>query len=251
MSPTRGLRRIGATGQVVYSQPMRAAVALAVGAISALVLVATALAVAPTLTSVAVQDRHPIATFSAPRAEFARIDVATRPARAPDGSFLNENLEVSDFLTASEIQSGRWAHEEQLAPGTYHVMLLALPDADSCLISDEGDYDPSCADGYSAVLPLTVPRPPARYTASARVRRSLQRVDLGFRVTPLGDQLRYRVCYALANEQRRCLAGAVEGFDWNSGATDVLSLSTRRLPTLATFTWLVGGRAVAVKRVRT
>jgi len=230
---------------------MRAAVVLAVGCIGALALVATALSVLPTLSSVGVQDRHPLATFSAPKAEFARIDVATRPDRATDGSFLNANLEVSDFLTASEIQAGRWAYESQIAPGTYYVMLLALPDADACLISEQGDYDPSCADGYSGVLPLTVPRPASRYTASARVLRALNRVELRLRVTPLGDRLRYRVCYPLANGQRRCLVGAVEGFDWNSGASDILSLTTRRLPHVTTFTWLVGGKPVAVKRVRT
>ena len=229
---------------------MRAAIALAVGVMGALVLVATALSVPPTLSSVAVQDRHPLATFSAPKAEFASIDVAIRPERATDGSFLNENVEVTDFLTASEIQAGRWAYESQIAPGRYYVMLLAAPDVDACLISDQGDYDPSCADGHSAVLPLTVPRPASRYTASARVRRSLQRVDLRLRVAPLGDRLRYRVCYQLTNQQRRCLTSAVEGFDWNSGASDMLSVTTRRLPPLTTFTWLVGGKAVATRRVR-
>ena len=229
---------------------MRAAVALAVGVTAALVLVATAVSVPPTLTSVGVQDRHPLATFSAPKSDFALFYVATRPDRATDGSFLNENLEVSDILTASEIQAGRWAHESQVAPGAYYVMLLAVPDIDACLISEQGDYDPSCADGYSAVMPLTVPRPPARYTASARVMRFLKRVELRFRVTPVGDRLPYRVCYQLTNKQRRCLAAAVEGFDWNSGASDTLSLTTRRLPRLTTFTWLVSGKAVAVKHVR-
>ena len=230
---------------------MRAAAALAVGVVAALVLVATALSVPPTLTSVGVQDRHPLATFTAPKSDFASIDVATRPDRGTDGGFLNANVEVSDILTASEIQAGRWAYELQIPPGTYYVMLLALPDVDACLISDEGDYDPSCADGYSAVMPLTVPRPAARYAASARVLRSLGRVELRFRVTPLGDRLPYRVCYQLTNEQRRCLAGAVEGVDWNAGASDTVSLTTRRLPRLTTFTWLVGGKTVAVKRVRT
>ena len=229
---------------------MRTAVVVAVGVIAALLFVATALSVPPTLSSVGVQDRHPLAMFSAPRAEFARMDVATRPDRATDGSFLNENVEVSDFLTASEIQAGRWAHESQIAPGRYYVMLLALPDVDACLISDQGDYDPSCADGYSAVMPLTVPRPAARYAASARVLRSLKRVELRLRVAPLGGRLPYRVCYLLTNSQRRCLAGAVEGFDWNSGASDILSATTRRLPRLATFTWFVGGKTVAMRRVR-
>ena len=197
----------------------------------------------------------------------ARCDRAERPANAVVGGGAGQasagdvfGVEVTDFLTASEIQAGRWAYESQIAPGRYYVMLLAAPDVDACLISDQGDYDPSCADGHSAVLPLTVPRPASRYTASARVRRSLQRVDLRLRVAPLGfgrrggarggPRLRYRVCYQLTNQQRRCLTSAVEGFDWNSGASDMLSVTTRRLPPLTTFTWLVGGKAVATRRVR-
>ena len=122
------MRTTSLAALTVVLRPMRAAVALAGGFVAALVLVAAALSVPPTLTSVGVQDRHPLATFSAPKSDFASIDVATRPDRATDGSFLNENVEVSDILTASEIQAGRWAYESQIAPGTYYVLLLALPD---------------------------------------------------------------------------------------------------------------------------
>lgn len=226
------------------------AVALAIGVVAALVLVATALGVPPTLSSVGVQDRHPIATFSAAKSDLATIQLATRPDRATDGSFLSENVEVFDLLTDAEVQSGRWVYESQVEPGTYYVMLQASPDFDACWISDQGTYDPSCADGYSAVVPLTVPRPPARYTASATVFRFLKQVELRFGVTPLGDRLPYRVCYRLTTKQRRCLVGTVDGFSWNSGASDTLSLTTRRLARLTTFTWYVAGKAVAVKRVR-
>ena len=50
---------------------MRAAVALTLGVIAALTLAAIALGVPPTLSSVGAQDRHPPATFSAPRADSA------------------------------------------------------------------------------------------------------------------------------------------------------------------------------------
>jgi hypothetical protein len=99
-------------------------------------------------------------------------------------------------------------------------------------------------------MPLTIPRPTSRYAAYVSVLRFIKRVELRLAVTPLGDRLPYRVCYRLANKQRRCLRGTVDGFDWNSRATDSLSLTTRRLPKLTTFTWIVGGKAVAVKRVR-
>jgi hypothetical protein len=49
-----------------------------------------------------------VATFSAPRADFATIYIASRPDRATDGSFLTENIKELDILTDSEIQSGRW-----------------------------------------------------------------------------------------------------------------------------------------------
>jgi len=230
---------------------MRAATALTLAIIAGLTLVATAVGIPPTLSSVGVRDRHPTATFSAPKSDFASIDVATKPDRATDGSFLSENVETTDLLTDSEIQAGRWAHERQLDPGTYYVMLHASPDFDRCWNLDQGGYDPSCADGYSSVLPLVVPRPASRYAASTTVLRFLKRVELRLVVKPLGDRLRYRVCYRLSTKARRCVVGTVDGYDWNSGASDTLSVTTRGLARLTTFTWFVGARAVAAKRVRT
>jgi hypothetical protein len=176
--------------------------------------------------------------------------MATRPDRASDGAFLSENVEVVDILTDAEIQAGTWTYESQVDPGTYYVMLHAMPDFDACWIFDAGAYDPACAAGYSAVVPLTVPRPASRYVGTARVFRVLDEVELRLTVIPLGDRLPYRVCYRLTSKQRRCLVGTVDGFSWNSGASDTLSLTTRRLPRLTTFTWFVGNRAVAVKRAR-
>jgi hypothetical protein len=229
---------------------MRAAVALGIGVMAALVLVATALSVPPTLSSVGVQDRHPTATFSAPRSDFATIYLATKPGRATDGAFLSENIETLDLLTDAEIQAGHWVDDSQVDPGTYYVMLRASPDFDACWRDDLGGYDPACADGYSSVVPLTVPRPASRYVASTSVLRFLKRVELRLSAVPLGDRLPYRVCYRLVNKQRRCLVGTLDGFDWNSGATDTLSLNTRGLPRVTTFTWFVGNRVVAVKRAR-
>jgi hypothetical protein len=99
-------------------------------------------------------------------------------------------------------------------------------------------------------VPLTVPRPTSRYAASVRIFRFIKRVELGLAVTPLGDRLPYRVCYRLVSKQRRCLRGAVDGYDWNSRATDTLSPTTRRLPRLTTFTLDRRGKTIAVKRVR-
>lgn len=229
---------------------MRVAVALTLGVIAALTLAAIALGVPPTLSSVGAQDRHPTATFSAPRADFATIYLATKPDRATSGEFLSENIETLDVLTDSEIQAGRWVDDSQVDPGTYYVMMRASPDFDACYRDDLGGYDPACADGYSSVVPLTVPRPVSRYIASASVLRYLKRVELRLTAAPLGDRLPYRVCYRLASKQRRCLVGTLDGYSWNSGASDTLSLTTRRLARTTIFTWIVAGKAVAVKRAR-
>ena len=42
----------------------------------------------------------------------------------------------------------------------------------------------------------------------------------------------------------------MDGFDWNSRGTDSLTVTTRGLATQTTFTWLVKGKPVAVKRAR-
>jgi hypothetical protein len=74
----------------------------------------------PTLTSVSQQNRHPSATVSMPGADDATIYFASKPDRATDGGFLQENIKATDFFTADEIQRGSWLYEDQLDPGTYY-----------------------------------------------------------------------------------------------------------------------------------
>lgn len=105
--------------------PTRAFLAVA-GLVASLAFPGAALAVPPTLSEVAQQDRHPTATFSAPRADFVSIYLASKPDRATDGSFLQENIKELDALTNPEIQSGRWVDESQVDPGTYWVLLRGL-----------------------------------------------------------------------------------------------------------------------------
>jgi hypothetical protein len=230
---------------------VRAAVALGSAAVAALILSAQAFAVPPTLTSVSVQDRHPSARFSAPKADGVTIYLATKPDRATDGSFLNENIETLDVLTDAEIQAGSWTSESQVDPGTYYVMLRASPDFDLCWVTDIGGYDPSCADGYSSVVPLTVPKPTQRYVGSGTVFRVLNQASLRLSIVPLDGRQPYRVCYRVRSNARRCVRGSVTGFSWNSGATDTLTVSTRPLGFATTFSWFIGTKAVATKRLRT
>jgi hypothetical protein len=156
---------------------------VAVAVVASLACAGVAGAATPALLGVGEQNRHATANFSMPGADDATIYFATRPDRATDGRFLEENVEHSDFLTTDEIQAGRWLDSGQLDPGRYYVMLRAT------------DYEcfgsPACMEGFSNMLTLTVPKPAPRYRASVRVYRYLSTVDLRFRVAPLGERLRY------------------------------------------------------------
>jgi hypothetical protein len=195
----------------------------------------------PTLLSVGQQNRHATAAFIAPGADDVAIYFATRPDRATDGRFLEENVQHLDVLTRDEIQAGRWLDSDQLDPGSYHVMLRA------------DDYDcfgePACMEGFSNMLSLTLPKPAARYRGSVRVYRYLSTVALRFKVTPLGERQRYRVCWRLVSKRRRCVSGAASGYSWNEPGDDVIDVRKRGMPRRTTFTWYVDGRRVASKRV--
>jgi hypothetical protein len=216
-------------------------------AIAMLVVPADALAVPPTLSTVGQENRHPTATFSAPRADLATIYIATKPDRATDGRFLDENVAAVDLLTDSELQAGRWMSESQLDPGSYWVMLNASPDFDACYIGGPTTYDPACADGFSNVQMLVVPEPTIRYAGGVTVYRFLRQASLRLTARPLGENRLYRVCYRLKSGRTRCLVGTLRGFDWNSSANDTLTVTTRGLPLRTTFSWFVGGKRVAVK----
>jgi hypothetical protein len=139
--------------------------------------------------------------------------------------------------------------ESQVDPGTYWVMLRVFPDFDACYIVDTGTFDPACADGFSNVQTLVVPVPTTRYAAGVTVFRFIRQASLRLIGKPLGERRPYRVCYRLATGRTRCLVGTLKGFDWNSRATDTLTVTTRGLPQFTTFSWFVGGKRVAVKRV--
>jgi hypothetical protein len=229
---------------------LRIVVSTLVAVLAGLVWTAAALAVPPTLRAVGDRDRHAVAVFSAPRADFVTIYLASKPDRATDGSFLQENVKALDSLTDSEIQSGQWSDESQIDPGTYWVMLRASPDFDSCYLLESGTYDPACADGFSNTLTLVVPKPSVRYAGRATVYRYLGQASLRLIATPLGERRPYRLCYRLKSGRTRCLNGALAGYDWNSPAEDTLTVSTRNLPRIADFSWYVGGNRIATRRVR-
>lgn len=196
----------------------------------------------PSLVSVEHQERHPAASFAAPGADDATIYFATAPARATDGRFLEENVVHLDLLSSEEIQSGRWLDSERLDPGTYYVLLRAA-DFD-CL------DDPNCVSGFSNMLSLTIPKPVSRFRGTAKVYEFLSTVELTLRAAPLGEQLRYRVCWARARLSRRCVSSSLSGYSWDEPATDSVEVRKRGMRQRTTFSWYVGGRKVASKRVR-
>jgi hypothetical protein len=229
----------------------RAAVKATFVTLACAVIFATpALAVPPTLVNVSSHDRHPSATISAPKADSVTIYLASKPDRATDGSFLTENVKELGVLTDSEIQTGQWTDAEQVDPGTYWVILRASADFGACWIFDAGAYDPSCANGFSDVTQLVVPKPVSHYRADVSTLKFLQQATLRLIATPLGETLPYRACYQLKSRKRQCLTGTLTGYSWNASASGSLTVSTWNLAPLTTFTWFVNGHAVASKHVR-
>ena len=153
-------------------------------------------------------DRHPSAPFAAPKADDVEIYFASKSDRASDGSFFQENIVALDILTTDEIQAGSWTYSNQLDPGTYYVMIHASPNFDLCYVDSTGTYDPSCADGYSNVVKLTVPVPPIRYRARVSVLRYAREAFLTLKATPLGVNKAYRVCYRDSAKKKRCVRGS-------------------------------------------
>lgn len=201
--------------------------------------------VTPTLLSVSQVKRHPYATFSAlHQGSEPTIYFASKPDRATDGSFLSENIVASDSLTDAEIQGRAWSYEDQLDPGRYFAMLKVFDWSDPC--SNGGD----CIEGYSNVLPLTIPKPPMRFRSKVEVLRYIGIVYLTLSVTPLGEKLPYKVCWRTV-KGRRCVRGKVDGYSWVASADDSLRVRMRGMRRRTTFNWYASGRKVASKRVAT
>jgi hypothetical protein len=129
-------------------------------------------------------------------------------------------------------------------------MLRASPDFASCWDDNIGDYDPACANGYSDVVTLVVPKPVSRYSVSATAYRFLGTVDLRLTATSIGEKRPYRVCTTTKTRRQLCVPGVLDGYSWSSPASDQITMRSRTLPTFATFTWYVGTTKVGTKRVR-
>jgi hypothetical protein len=217
---------------------------------ASLVFVGSAAGQPPVLSSVVVSaDRHISARFSAPLADEITVYVASKPDLQAGGGFVAKNIVEQDALTTDVIQSRSWTDIYQLDPGTYFVMLSAVPDFNYCYDPATGTYDPSCADGFSNVAELTVPVPRIQYAGHVRLVRHAKKARLRLTATPLGTAERYRVCYVSRLKRRRCVSRTIRGYFWDTSGSDQVSVSTRSLRARATFTWYVGSQAVARRRV--
>lgn len=218
-----------------------------------------ALAVSPVIAAVGQQGRHPTVTLAAPRADSVIVFLATKPDRATDGSFLQENVVDTDFLTDSEIQSGRWLDSSQIDPGSYFVMVQATRDFTSCDSFDENDnevIDPSCADGFSTVVPLTVPRPKTTYTVKSDLLKYIGVESLTLTAKPLGVNVPYQVCWKQPTGKKktfttRCVKGTLNGYSWNADASDPLSINTKGMARRTKFTWYTRGGTPKVLLAKT
>lgn len=218
--------------------------AVVIAAAAVLAVASNANAAAPVLHNVAQQNRHATARFSAPGADFATIYLASKPDKASDGSFLEENVETLDALTIDEIQHGAWLDSQQIDPGLYYVMLRAT-DVD-CV------DNVACTRGFSNMMTLQVPKPRSIYRGKvAAIFRYSGILHLQLTVNPLGERLPYRVCWRLRNKSRKCVRRSVNGYSWNSPGTDSVSIAMRGMGRRTTFTWYVRGRAVSAKTAST
>lgn len=216
----------------------------AIAAAFALVLAvggSPALAVAPALTSVAQQDRHPTVKFTAPRADVV-VSIASKPTQATDGSFLQENVTFGDALTGAEENTGAWTGERKLDPGLYYVAIKATPRFPECLQPRApNSYNPACAFGYSNVIALRIPAPKTVYRATVSVRRKTMIGELALKADPLGITQPYNVCYRTKIRRKKCVKRTLPGYSWDSSARDVLRISLRDLAERTKFTWYKRG----------
>lgn len=137
-----------------------------------------------------------------------------------------------------------WLDESQIDPGVYYVMLRTT------------DFDcignPSCLDGYSNILTLTVPKPSHTYRGSVEALHYTHIAFLSLRVTRLGESLPYKVCWLLKNKRRRCVTGRVDGYSLLGFlCRGFRERGLRGMKLRTTFSWYVHGRKVASKTANT
>jgi hypothetical protein len=124
-------------------------------------------------------------------------------------------------------------------------MLEAMRDLTSCDSYDANFnevIDPSCADGFSTVLPLRVPRPKTRYRVKTTVLKNTRIAFLTLTAKPLGVKVPYKVCWKRPTGKKRtlrkrCVKATLRGYSWSDGASDLRRVSTKGMTRRTRFTW--------------
>ncbi len=195
------------------------------------------------LTAVGQDGLHSTGSFSAPGADYVVVYLATSPDRGSDGRFLTENSARINILSSQEIAAGSWRESDTIQPGTYFAMLRAT---NSCEPSS------SCAEGFSNVMRLDVPKPAQSFAGS--VKGGVYAAELTLTVNPAGDDVPYKLCWTRTRGRApRCKHRVVSGFDWTSEQFDTVYLAQSDLrlsrgQRKMTFNWYVDGRKVASRK---
>lgn len=204
---------------------------------------------APSIVSVTLQDRHPAVTFSAPGADVVSIRYATGPQRGTDGAFFSENVKHVTELSDPEVAAGYSLDANAILPGTYYVLLKA---------TDYGcsELDPGCSTGYSQMLTLTVPAPPAKkVTYKAKVSQGFI-AEFELVAKNLLVEQPYKLCWERRGLRQKCVRSTLKGDEFSDETTDSryltvseLKLKNKRNQNVR-FKWYVGNKIVARKTVR-
>jgi Tol biopolymer transport system component len=195
----------------------------------------------PELLSLSHDNRRLTARFgSLAGVEAATVTVSTQPhTYVVPGGWSTSGTQHHDSLTSDEITAGTWTSDSPLDPGRYFVR------------TETRDWDclQICIAGSSGALSVEIPEPTLRFTARAKRSRDRRALLLSLRVTPLGKNLPYRVCWPTA-KGRRCRGRVMVGTSWSSGLTDVVRLPVRGLRPATRFVWYVDGKAVGSRTVK-
>ena len=128
-------------------------------------------------------------------------------------------------------------------------MVKATRDFTSCVSYDanlDQVIDPSCADGFSTVVPLTIPTPKTNYTVKTLLLKNIRIVYLTLTAKPLGVKVPYQVCWKQPTGKRktlgkRCVKATLSGYSWSADASDQLRINTKGMARRTKFTWYARG----------
>ena len=133
-------------------------------------------------------------------------------------------------------------------------MLDATRDFTSCESYDANFnevIDPSCADGFSTVVPLTVPRPKTKYRVKTMLLKYIRIAYLTLTAKPLGVKVPYQVCWKRPTGRKKtlrtkCVKATLSGYSWSDDASDLLRISTKGMSRRTRFTWYTRGSSPKV-----